>query len=255
MSDGGVKRPVRLDKALPVPLYHQLKTVLLEKMLQGDWKTNDRLPTEDELGAQFGVSKATVRQALRDLAHSGHVRREQGRGTFVAEQRVQFGPRQLSSFTEEMRTVGLHSESRVLERAVVPAEAEVANKLQIAEDAEVFRLRRLRLAGGEPMGLQTVYIPSAAAPRLMDVDFESASLYETLEHRYGLVLDHAAQTHFAMAVSQPDAVLLGVPAGSPALGGERVTFLRGGRPLEVTQSVMRGDRYQIQLKLVRSPAR
>ena len=107
----------RLDKALPIPLYHQLKTVLLEKMRQGQWKPNDQLPTEDELGEQFGVSKATVRQALRDLAQSGHVRREQGRGTFVAEQKVQFGPRQLSSFTEEMRNVGIMSGSRVLEQA------------------------------------------------------------------------------------------------------------------------------------------
>ena len=71
------------------------------------------------------------------------------------------------------------------------------------------------MAGDEPMGLQTVYIPSELAPGLMDVDFESASLYETLEDRYGLVLDHAAQTHFAMAVSPEDAAMLGVPAGSP----------------------------------------
>ena len=131
----------------------------------------------------------------------------------------------------------------------------MAAKLQIAEGGEVFKLKRLRLAGGEPMGLQTVYVPYAMAPGLRDVDFESASLYDTLEQRFGLVLDHAAQTHFAVAVSEEDATLLGVPAGSPALGGERLTFVRGGRPMEVTKSVMRGDRYQIQLKLVRSPAR
>jgi GntR family transcriptional regulator len=247
--------PVQLDKGLPVPLYHQLKTVLLESLRKGDLKPNDQLPTEDELGAQFGVSKATVRQALRDLAQSGHVRREQGRGTFVAEQRVQFGPRQLSSFTEEMRQVGLDSESKVLEQSVVLADAELADKLQIAEGADVFRLKRLRLTGGEPMGVQTAYIPCAVAPGLLEIDFSSASLYDTMEKRYGLVLDHAAQTHFALAVSPEDAVLLGVPEGSPALGGERLSFLQGGRPLEVTRSVMRGDRYQIQLKLVRSPAR
>jgi GntR family transcriptional regulator len=242
--------PVQLDKGLPVPLYHQLKTVLLESLRKGDLKPNDQLPTEDELGAQFGVSKATVRQALRDLAQAGHVRRQQGRGTFVTEQRVQ-----LSSFTEEMRQVGLDSGSKVLEQSVVPADAELARKLQIAEGAEVFRLKRLRLTGGEPMGVQTAYISCAVAPGLLEIDFSSASLYDTMEKRYGLVLEHAAQTHFALTVSEEDAGLLGVPAGSPALGGERLTFLQGGRPLEVTRSVMRGDRYQIQLKLVRSPAR
>jgi GntR family transcriptional regulator len=80
-------------------------------------------------------------------------------------------------------------------------------------------------------------------------------LYETLETRYGLVLDHASQKHFAVAVSREDAALLEVPEGSPALGGERLTFLRNGRPLELTSSLMRSDRYQIQLKLVRAPAK
>ena len=98
---------VQLDKGLPVPLYHQLKTVLLENLRSGEWKPNQQLPTEDELGSRFGVSKATVRQALRDLAQAGLVRREQGRGTFVADQKVQFGPRHLTSFTEEMRDFGL----------------------------------------------------------------------------------------------------------------------------------------------------
>jgi GntR family transcriptional regulator len=255
LKNSDTKRPLGLERDLPVPLYHQLKTVLLEKLRGGEWKPNDQLPTEDELGSQFGVSKATVRQALRDLAQSGYVRREQGRGTFVSEQKVQFGPRQLNSFTEEMRQVGLQSESKVLERSVVAADAELAAKLQIAEGAEVFKLKRLRLAGGETMGVQTVYVPYAMVPGLRDIDFGSASLYDTLEQLFGLPLDYAAQTHFAIAVSAEDAELLDVPEGSPALGGERITYLRGGRPMEVTRSVMKGDRYQIHLKLVRSPAR
>ncbi len=241
----------QLDKALPVPLYHQLKTVLLEKLKHGQWKPNDQLPTEDELGAQFGVSKATVRQALRDLAQAGLVRREQGRGTFVAEQKVQFGPRHLTSFTEEMRDFGLHSESRVLSQTVEPAPPELADELRVPEATPLFRLYRLRLAGGEPMGLQTVYIPCELAPGLFATDLGTASLYDTLERVYGLTLDHALQKHFAVVVGRDEAALLGVAEGSPALGGERLTYTREGRAVEVTRSVMRGDRYQIQLKLVR----
>jgi GntR family transcriptional regulator len=244
----------QLDKGLPVPLYHQLKTALLDKLKQGEWKPNDRLPTEDELGVQFGVSKATVRQALRDLAEAGQVRREQGRGTFVAEQKIQFGPRHLTSFTEEMRDFGLQSGSTVLEQGIVPATADLADQLRVAPGADLFRLRRLRLAGGEPMGLQTVHIAADLVPGLLGEDFAKASLYETLERRYGLVLHHAAQKHFAVAVTAEEAVLLRVPEGAPALGGERLTFLHNGRPLELTCSVMRADRYQIRLKLVRGPA-
>jgi len=245
----------QLDKDLPVPLYHQLKTVLMEQLKHGQWKPNEQMPTEDELGIQFGVSKATVRQALRDLAQAGLVRREQGRGTFVTEHKVQFGPRHLTSFTEEMRDFGLQSESRVLSQAVEVATGDLANQLRLSQGAKVFRLYRLRLAGGEPMGLQTVFIPCDLAPGLFEVDFGTASLYETLERKHGLVPDHAAQTHYAVILNREEAGLLDVAEGSPALAGERLTFTRSGRPFEVTRSLMRGDRYQIQLRLVRSGSR
>jgi GntR family transcriptional regulator len=246
---------VQLDKHLPVPLYQQLKTVLLERLRQGAWKPNEQLPTEDALAAEFEVSKATVRQALRDLAQVGLVRREQGRGTFAAENKIQFGPRELHSFSEEVRDSGLPVRSRVLEQGVIPAGSEVAAKLRILEGAEVFVLRRLRLAGEEPMGLQTAHIPADVVPGILEMNFDVASLYETLEKRFGIVPDHASQKHFAVAANREDAALLNVPEGSPALGGERLTFRRGGQPLELTYSIMRGDRYQIQLKLVRVPVR
>jgi GntR family transcriptional regulator len=244
-----------LDKGLPVPLYHQLRTILQDRLVRGAWRPGQQLPTEDELVSQFGVSKATVRQALRELAQAGLVRREQGRGTFVADSKIKFGPRLLSSFTEEMRDSGLGAASRVLEQKLAPADDQVADKLSVPHATEVFVLRRLRLAGGEPMGLQTAFIPGNLVPGILEFQFEAASLYETLEERYGLAPDHASQKHFAIAVDREQADLLGVPEGSPALGGERLTFLHGGRPLELTYSLMRGDRYQIQLKLVRAPGR
>lgn len=247
--------PGQLDKGLPVPLYHQLKAILLEGLSQGRWKPNEQLPTEDALAAEFGVSKATVREALRDLALAGLVRREQGRGTFAAETKIQYGPRELRSFTEEMRDADLPVRSLVLEQKMVEAGPDVAARLRIPERTQVFVLRRLRLAGAEPMGLETAHIPADLVPGFLELKFDAASLYETLETRYGIAPDHASQKHFAVAVNREEAGLLHVPEGSPALGGERITFRRGGGPLELTYSLMRGDRYQIQLKLVRPPVR
>ena len=240
-----------LDKAQAVPLYHQLRTILEQRIRQGLWKPNDRLPTEDEICQQFKVSKAVVRQALQELSAAGLVRREQGRGTFVNDNKIQFGPRVLNSFSDEMRETGMKAGSRVLEKAVVPASPEIAAKLQVAFGADLFILTRLRLAAEEPMGLQTVYVPLELAPGLPEIDFGAASLYDTLEHRFGLLPDHATQLHYATIADAGQAQLLGIAQGAPLVGGERLTFLRGGRPLELTYSAMRGDRYQIQLKLVK----
>ena len=96
-----------LDRELPVPLYHQLKSLLLRRIEVGELKPNARLQTEDQLAAAYQVSKATVRQALGELVHAGYLRREQGRGTFVAEPRVDQGPTELTSFTVDMRRRGL----------------------------------------------------------------------------------------------------------------------------------------------------
>ena len=244
-----------LSKHLPVPLYYQLKTILLDRVKSGDLKANDRLPSEDEIAAQYGISKATVRQAIGELVVAGLFRREQGRGTFVAEQKIEQGPRALTGFTEEMRKRGLRSTSKVLKRRVVRAEAGVAEKLGLGEGDPVFELTRLRSADGEPLGLQTAFIPLVLAPGLGDEEFESASLYEILEGKYGLVPARAEETHSAVLIDGREARLLKVAAGSPGLAAERVTYLADGRPFELVHSVMRGDRYKIILELTKHQMR
>lgn len=239
-----------LDKRLPIPLYHQLKTVILEAIQSGDLKTDDQLATESDLAQTYEVSKITVRHALRELADSGYVRREQGRGTFVARTRLEQGPRELTSFTEEMRRHGLAAGSRVLETGVIPADGPMAEKLGIGAGAGVFFLRRLRLADGEPLGIQTSYVPLELAPGLPDVAMEIASLYNVLHLNFGLQPARARETHFAILLEAEEAELLEVEPGFPALAAERIAYLENGRALELTNSVMRGDRYRIVLDLV-----
>ncbi len=242
---------ITLSKDLPIPLYHQLKTLLLEQIRAGAMKPNDRLPAEDELAATHGVSKATVRQALNELAVAGVLRREQGRGTFVAEPKLAQGPREMTSFTDEMRSRGFHPTSKVLKQDVTKAEAGVAEKLQITEGSQVMRLKRLRLADDEPMGIQTAYISLALAPQLAEEDFTDVSLYEVLDRKYGLWPARAKETYVATLLDRAEAKLLKVAAATPALSAERVSYLTSGQPLEVTYSIMRGDRYQIVLDLSR----
>ena len=234
-----------------MPLYHQVKVAILREIEGGLWSPGDQLPTENELIEQFHVSKITVRQALADLAQMGYIRREQGRGTFVQRPPLEEGPRELTSFTGEMRGHGMSASSHVLQQDTIPAPFDVADCLQVPEGTPVLRLRRLRLAERQPMGLQTSFIPLQLAPGIEGVSFENASLYEILATRYSLHAATARETHRAVLVGREDAALLRVPAGSPALAAERLTRLADGRPLEYVQSIMRGDRYKIVLDLSR----
>ncbi|HVT93125.1 MAG TPA: GntR family transcriptional regulator [Bryobacteraceae bacterium] len=238
-----------LDKSSPVPLYHQLRVELQRQIETGALRPEERLPAEDEIAARFGISKITVREALKLLADAGFVRREQGRGTFVTVPRVEQGPLRLTCFTEEMRIRGMKAASRILDAEILAAQTQLAEDLRIDEGARVFRLKRLRLAAGEPMGIQTTYLPLDRVPGIERENFETHSLYATLDRLFGLRPSMARETHFAVALGRSDATLLGVKAGSPALAAERLAKLPDGQPIEYTCSLMRGDRYQIVLNL------
>jgi GntR family transcriptional regulator len=241
-----------LDKGLAVPLYHQLQSVLKAEIESRKWRADEQLPNETKIAERFGVSKITVRQALQKLSELGYIRREHGRGTFVAQRKFDEGPRELTSFTEEMRRHDLAATSRVLAQCVVEADAGVGDALLLPLHAPIFVLRRVRLAGGEPMSVQTAHIPAAFVPGLAVT--EDHSLYEVLQSRYQLYPARARETYFAAAAEPPAAELLGIPAGSPVFTVERVTLLPNERPFEFVRSVVRGDRYSIVLDLVKPGA-
>ena len=186
---------------------------------------------------------------MERLAEAGYIRREHGRGTFVERRKFDEGPRDLTSFTEEMRRHELVATSRVLSQRVVPAVSQVANSLAIAVQSPVYELKRLRLASGEPMSVQTAYLPDAFVPGLQIS--EHASLYDVLQRNYRLYAARARETYIASAADGPSAKLLGIREGAPVFCVERITLLPNEKPFEFVQSIVRGDRYSIVLDLVK----
>jgi GntR family transcriptional regulator len=234
-----------VDRGRPEPLYHQLETELRERILSGEWPPGTQIPTEQELGQRYGVSRITVRQAVRNLVDSGYLERGQGRGTFVREPVLVAGERGLRSFSEEMRALALQPGARVLDARKAPADGVVAEHLGLEVGAPVHRLRRLRTGDGRPIGLQTAHLPVARFPGLDERIAGGGSLYEVLASTYGVELDHARETFAVERLPADVAELLDVAAGEPAFHVERVAYDAEG-PFEYTVSLMRGDRYRIQ---------
>lgn len=237
-----------LDKNLPVPLYHQLECVLRRAIESGEYEAGQQIPNEGQLAERFSVSKITVRQALHGLANHGYVQREQGRGTFVSKLPLDQGPHELLGFNEEIERRHLRPSTKVLKIDIIKADVAIAPPLELAPGARVVRLKRLRLADGEPMGVQTAHIPCALAPGLENENFEDRSLYDLLRSR-GLWPARARETHRASVADRAAARLLRIPMGAPVFAAERITFLANGKPFEFVESVMRGDRYNIVLDL------
>src|SRR5581483_11089024 len=158
----------RPDPSSPLPLYHQLERIVAERIASEVYR--DGLPSEVELAVEFGVSRGTVRQALDRLARSGVIVRRPGRGSFVAPVPLEFALGRLYRFNREMGERGVRGSSRVLERRDVRAPAVAAARLGLDAGARCLRIVRLRLAGDDPLLLETSHIPEAFAEPLVDGD-------------------------------------------------------------------------------------
>ncbi len=241
----------RHDERGLVPLYYQLRRMIQEKIENEELKPGDRLPSEREIAEEYGISRMTVRQGITELVRTGLLYRKQGKGTFVAEPKIEQGMVNLTSFTEDMMQRGLVPGARVVDARCVEATRKIAGLLKLGVDRRVIRIERLRLANGEPMALETSHIPYQVGPSLVDEELSSQSLYELLERRFGVRLASARQSVEPVLANEYEARLLGVEEGSPLLLIERITCTASGEPVEYAKSVYRGDKYKFYVDLAR----
>lgn len=233
-----------------MPLYHRLHDWLRDEIESGALGPGDRIPTEAELSARFGVSRTTVKQAIQQLVHAGLVYRVQGKGTFVSQPRIHRRLAGLISFHDEMRQRGRTPGTVLIDKGMVPAPRHVARALGIGHGAPVLRLMRLRLADELPIALQTTYLAGECAERLAaEPSAGTGSLYEAMERLCGQRPARGREEYTAVVISGETARRLGVPDGSPALSVRRYASFADGRPVEYTESLLRADRYTLQVEL------
>jgi len=237
-----------VSRSSPLPLYHQVEVDMRRRVESGEWPRGEQIPTEAELCTIYGASRITIREAVRRLTDEGLLVRRRGSGTFVREVRITAGARGLTSFTEEMAGLGLRGESRVLSVTVRASSPAVSDRLRLKARADVIAVRRLRLAGGTPMGIQCAYLPAHRFPGLDKINLGSGSLYATLAARYGVVPAEAEETFEVAQIRAADARLLQVAPGSCGFRVERLTFDQSGA-FEFVDSIMRGDRYRVRIGL------
>lgn len=238
----------------PVPLHHQVYLDLRGALDAGEWRSGDRLPPERELAERYGCSLITVRRALTDLARERRLTRTRGRGTFVTRPPIALDLDGTTSFTEELQLLGHDPTTRVVSARTMPADTAVAQALDIEVGTAVVHLERLRMADGEPLLLEQVFLPEGRFPGLLASDLERGSLYELLSERYATSVVRAREALEPVSLPMREAHLLGVEPHRPALLIEGVAYDGAGRPVELARSYVRGDRtrYYVERVVVRS---
>lgn len=241
----------------PLPLYHQVKLVLLEKIRSDEWGVGTTIPSENELTQQLDVSRATIRQAVAELAKTGHLHRIQGKGTVVTEPKVEpIGA--LTSFTENMRAAGIVPTHRTLRAEWLTPPNHVAAHLAgesklVAKHA--FFIERLLIADGSPLAIQRAWLPrwiiEIEPERFSKHQLDAGSLYQTLEQRCGITLERAEETLDIALPSEQEQQLLGVSEHHSLMVIQRTTSDSQNRPVEFAELLFRADRYRYKVALRR----
>ena len=240
-----------LNRQSPIPLYHQLKEYLIERVENGEFPTDEPLPTEMEIIKQFNVSRATVRRAMQELEFEGYIHRTPGKGTFILRTKLKRGLSRLTSFTEDMVARGQVVTSKLLQFDSRRPPTHVAEKLKIPGSASVPYVYRLRLADGIPMALNISYLhlPDGVSIERSDIE-KTASLWSILE-RKNIHLIEADKSIEAIAANEERARLLAMPIGAPLLLVEGIVYTTGHVPVEYHQVISSGERYKYSLHLDR----
>jgi GntR family transcriptional regulator len=235
-----------LDRSIPLALYYQVAQALRQQIERGVLQPGDAIPTEEELQRLFSVSRATVREAVRQLVNDGLLRLERPRGTFVTRPKLQETLAEVISFSDEVLQQGMQPGARVLAVAIEPATTHVAQCLKIAEGDATLRLDRLRLANDEPIALMCSHLAGWIGLGINE-DY-SGSLHALLSTR-GIRLVDAEQFIEAANATAEQVRLLHCRRGAALLKVERVTFSAEGRAIEHVVAYYLPDRYIYRIRL------
>ena len=235
----------KLDAHSKAPLYYQIKANLQELIDGGHLAPGDLLPSESELGEYYSVNRLTVRQAVGELVSKGLLRRERGRGTFVSPPKTTHAMLRTTGFSERMREEGRRPSNQVISFEVIPASAKVAEYLHLKPGDLVYQLTRLRSADDEPQMLETTHLPHALFPGLDTIDFEQASLYNTLDQQFDCRVIAADMGFEPILLTAYEAKLLKTRANTPAQRLELVAYDQNGVRVEYNKSIVRGDKARL----------
>lgn len=239
-----------LTKTEGVALYVQVRETLRERIRTGALKPGEKLPAEDELATQFGVSRMTVRQGISDLTDEGMLYRRRGAGTFVTQFHVERDHNKLTDFFETARAEGFEAEVQLLNREVAPAKIMIAKALALQEGEPVIRILTLRRANGVPVTIYDEYVPYKLCPELLTEDLCSRPAWQILES-HGYIIKRAVQRVEARAADEDIAALLNIEEDAPILFKTRVISAEDGKPVELILCHNRGDVYSAKMILVR----
>ncbi len=225
------------------PLYLQVRNILVRRLSDG-FAPGDRFPTEHQLCGEFGVSRETIREALRGLENDGLIARHRGKGAFVARLPDTPQDERLTGVAESFTELKLDTDVEVLRTGIEPLPARVATALRLERNKLAYRIQRLRRVDGEPLAFHDAFLPLDFGTKLARLDLTHTTLFAELRQTLGLKLVEIYLHIDAMTADVALAKLLKIEVGMPILVTRRaLSHARSGPPTMFFEGYFRSDRY------------
>lgn len=235
-----------LRKTNSVPLHTQASNYMREKIYNREWDVDEKIPTEFELTDILGMSRGTVKRAIKSLVDEGLLVQIPGRGTFVTRPNITHPSGNcLLSFAESLHSQGIEFETQVLESTIIRADAFLSEKLLVPVNAPVLFLRRVRTVDGEPIMYIENRLSMLVVPGLDKVDFEEESLFKSIERCAGKRIGYSQTRYAAKIAGEKRGEILQVGEEAPVLHLEQQVFLSDNVPVEWGNVWLRANRYVV----------
>ncbi len=236
-----------------VPLYYQVQSVIRQRITNGDYPPGTQIPSENDLSGEMGVSRVTIREALRELVREDLLVKVQGKGTFVAQSLSPAMPQmKLTGFLEDLYDQVQKVVVRSAQIDQTPVTYDLRKVLRLGPDIlEIVRIRRLRYVNDAPYSFTINYLPVEIGTQIQEQDLYRVPLLRFLQEELKIPITRAYETIEATAADPEVAARLDIPLLSPTMHVTRVVYTERDRPLELVESYYRADRYQYSVNLIR----
>ena len=241
----------RLDRSIPIPLYFQLKQLLLEAIKSGDYPVDSLIPTEKELSETFRISRTTVRQAITELVQEGWLYRIASKGTFVARLKIkQDFIKRLETFNEQIARTGRRPSTELLAMEVQPMIKAAQARFGLETDGTFVYLHRRRFADDAPIVTVETWLPLEKCDFVMSHSLETESLYRILAQREETRICRVTRVLEAVEANRDDEVNLKLKRGKPIQLSSTIGYNRADEPIEYSIARYRGDQNRFEVDLL-----
>ncbi|WP_333648751.1 GntR family transcriptional regulator [Lacrimispora sp.] len=230
-----------LDQNALIPLYEQLKNAITEDIKAKIYHPGDRMPSETELGEKYGVSRITVRRAVKELCEEDILIRKQGKGTFVLNTGMKNRLDLLGGFHDCMEEQGRAVRAEILEKSIIRVKASYAKDLQIGEDEEVVYLKRIMYADDIPMMMDMCYLPLKRFPGIVDKMTGDFSVFRILKEEYSINLKRYYKVIKVRKATKEISAHLQCRIGDPMFDLFKITYNEDGVPQHIAISILKGE--------------